>query len=146
MTAPTLSHGRCPIPPTLVRLSVGLACAVLAILVELGLDQVVAVAPWLIVAFTFGLVAAVLGGLLGGIVAAILGVAAQLAVIPALVPAVGGLDGLGWPIDLGVAVGALLAGLWVRGLILHPRSVPIAGGTGAIPTARTGAIPAAGAG
>jgi signal transduction histidine kinase len=126
MTVVTSSAGRSPIPSTLVRLSVGLACALLGVLIELGLDQVVAVAPWLIVSFAVGLLAAILGGLLGGVVAAIVGTAAQAVVIPAWVPAAGTLDGADWQIHAAAALVALVVGLWIRQLILRPRRKSVA--------------------
>jgi len=82
---------------------------------------VIAVAPWLVVSFGFGILAAILGGVLGGIVAAAVGVTAQTVLIPAWVPATSALDSAGWQIDLVVAIAALVAGLWIRSLILAPR-------------------------
>lgn len=108
------------IPSSIVRLSVGVACALFGILVELGLNQVVALAPWLIVAFIVGMVAAILGGLAGGVVAAAIGYAGQQLVVPAAVTAVAPMDGVAWQIDLAVAVAALLVGLWIRGLLVRP--------------------------
>ncbi|HET7702893.1 MAG TPA: ATP-binding protein [Candidatus Limnocylindrales bacterium] len=103
-----------------MRLAVGVACAVVGVLVELGLDQVVAVAPWLIVAFGAGLVAAILGGPTGGAAAAIIGVAAQVSVVRAWVPGTALLDGAGPTLDTAVAAAGLGFGLWIRGLLLQP--------------------------
>ena len=108
----------CPIPTTVVRFGVGLAFAAFGVLVELGLDQVVAVAPWLIVAFIAGLLAAILGDLVGGLVAAVIGVLGQVAAVPAWVPAVRGLDGAAWPFEVATAVAALVIGLGIRRAIL----------------------------
>ena len=77
-----------PIPLTVVRIAVGLAFGTVGILLELGLDQVVAVAPWLVVGFGAGLGAAILGGALGGTIAGAIGVAGQAFAIPGWVPAV----------------------------------------------------------
>ena len=132
-------------------MSVGVACAALALLVELGLDQVVAVAPWLIVAFAFGLIAAVLGGWLGGLIAAGLSIATQAFVIPAWVPASASLAGVGVPIDAGASLAALLVGLWIRGLLLRRVGSPASPGMPAtgddpavgLPSRAGGARPAA---
>lgn len=93
----------------------------LAVLVELGLDRVVAVDPWLIVAFGLGLVAAVLGGWPGGLLAAATIVVAQAVLIPLWIPGVPDLGGLGPQVDVASGLTALVAGLWIRNLILHPR-------------------------
>ena len=126
------------IPSTLIRLSVGVACALLGVLIEIGLDQVVAITPWLIVSFAVGVLAAVLGGRLGGSVALVIGLAAQLSAIPAWVPAAENAAGGGWQAETGAAITALLMGLWFRSLILHPRPL-----RGIIP--RTTRIPVGGA-
>jgi signal transduction histidine kinase len=93
---------------------------VLAILLELGLDQVVGVAPWLIVPFALGLVAAILGGLLGGALAAAIGVIAHVDLIPTWVPGVDLTVGSTWEIEVLTAAVAFAGGLWIRDLILHP--------------------------
>jgi signal transduction histidine kinase len=110
---------------------VGLAFAAFGVLVELGLDQVVAVAPWLIVAFIAGLLAAILGDLVGGLVAAVIGVLGQVAAVPAWVPGVRDLDGAAWPFEVATAVAALVIGLGIRRAILvrGSESRPPPGGT-----------------
>jgi signal transduction histidine kinase len=124
MTAVRSEARRSAIPSTVIRLSVGLACAVLGILVTLGLDQVVAVAPWLVVTFAVGLLAAILGGILGGSVAAVLGTLGQVFAIPAWVPAVARLGGANAEVHAGSAILALVAGLWIRNLVLRSRPAP----------------------
>lgn len=105
-----------------MRLAVGIACALVGVLVELGLDQVVVVAPWLLVAFGAGILAAILGGPVGGAAAAIIGVAGQVTVVRAWVPGVAALESAGPTLDTAVAAAALGLGLWIRGLLLQPRS------------------------
>ena len=116
---------------TWIRLAVGLACALLGVLIELGLDEVVGVAQWLIVAFASGVLAAVLGGVLGGIVAAIVGSVAQIAVIPAWVPTLRGANESSWQVDVGVAIAALVIGLTIRQLLLDARRRGAAGAASA---------------
>ncbi len=123
MTAGPLPGGD-PIPLTVVRLAVGLAFGTVGILLELGLDQVVVVAPWLVVGFGTGLAAAVLGGFLGGGIAAAIGVAGGTIAIPAWVPAVDRLEGAGWPFQLATALAALAVGLAIRRLILSDWPLP----------------------
>lgn len=144
---PTIARARrSRIATTLIRLSVGLACAILWVLVEVGLDEVVAPAPWLIVSFAAGFIAALLGGLPGGVVAAGLGWIGQLVVIPALLEGRAVPVEVGWPTDAGVAVAGLVVGLWVRSMILRRpalQGVPAAkpgqpGQTGDGATAPTG--------
>jgi signal transduction histidine kinase len=101
-------------------LSVGIACAIVGVLVELGLDQVVGVAPWLIVAAGSGIVAAILGGQVGGIAAAVIGFASQAVVVRPALPSLAGLDGDNWQMDLAVAFGSIVIGLWIRALLLRP--------------------------
>ena len=116
-----------PIPRTVVRLAVGLAFGTVGMLLELGLDQVVVVAPWLIVGFATVLAAAILGGPLGGATAGAIGVAGAAIAIPAWVPGAVGLEGAGWPFELVTALVALAAGLGIRRVIRsgwpHPGSV-----------------------
>ena len=107
-----------PIPLTIVRVAVGLALGAFGILVELGLDEVVGVAPWLIVTFFAGLLAAFLGGVSGGVIAAAIGLLGQVAVIPAWMPAAAGLEGSSWPVDVAIAVTGCASGLLVRRLVL----------------------------
>jgi signal transduction histidine kinase len=118
MTAANPHDGGARIPASVVRLSVGIACAIVGVLVELGLDQVVGVAPWLIVAFSAGIVAAILGGLTGGTVAAAIGFVAQVVVVRASFASLDRPDGIPWPLDLTVAGSALLVGLWIRSVLL----------------------------
>jgi signal transduction histidine kinase len=103
---------------------VGLALGAGGILLELGLDQVVGVAPWLVVAFGAGLLAAILGGPVGGALAALIGAAGQIVAIPAWVPAVRRLDGAGWELEAGTAVVARGVGLALRRLVLSVPLVP----------------------
>ena len=110
-----------PIAVSMVRVAVGLGLGAFGILLELGLDQVVGVAPWLVVAFAATLAAAILGGLPGGLPAAAVGLAGQVVAIPAWVPAVRTLEGTGWQIESATAVVALLAGLTIRRVILAGR-------------------------
>lgn len=124
MAADGFPARRSPIASSIVRVSVGIACALLGILVELGLDHVVALAPWLIVAFAAGVFAAILGGGLGGVVAAVLGYAGQRVLMPAAIAGAAAMDGAAWQVDIAVAVVALLVGLWIRGLLLHPLPAP----------------------
>jgi signal transduction histidine kinase len=81
---------------------------------------VVGIAPWLIVPFAFGLLAAVLGGLLGGAVAATIGVIAQAELIPAWFQRFNLTVGASLAIEVLTAALALAGGLWIRDLILHP--------------------------
>ena len=118
---PSSLPGGDPIPLTIIRVGVGLGFAAIGILLELGLDQVVGVAPWLVVAFAAGLGGAILGGLVGGVVAALVGVAGQVVAIPAWLPAVRSIEGTGWVLEGATAAVALAAGLVIRRLILDGR-------------------------
>ncbi|HET7031063.1 MAG TPA: GAF domain-containing sensor histidine kinase [Candidatus Limnocylindrales bacterium] len=105
-----------------MRVAVGLAFGAFGILLELGLDQVVGVAPWLVVAFAAVLLAAILGGAVGGVLAAAVGIAGQLTAIPAWVPGIRGADGASWPLEVATALAGIGAGLVIRRLILDDRA------------------------
>jgi signal transduction histidine kinase len=115
---------------TIVRIAVAVGLGVFGILLELGLDRVVGVAPWLVVAFASGLLAAILGGVAGGVVAAAIGIVGQVLVIPAWIPAARNLEASGSAVDTGTAVVALVGGLLIRRVILVGRG-PIRSGTDA---------------
>jgi signal transduction histidine kinase len=106
------------IPVTIVRVAVGVALGVFGVLLEVGLDRVVGVAPWLVVAFVSVLAAAILGGVVGGVGAAAICIVGQAVAIPAWVPAARALDAGGWRVDTATAVIALLAGLLLRRAVL----------------------------
>lgn len=68
------------------RAVLGAALAIAALLVEIGLDEVVGTQPWHVISFVAVLVATVVGGTAGGGTAALAGWFFNALVVPALVP------------------------------------------------------------
>jgi signal transduction histidine kinase len=68
------------------RAALGAALAIAALLVELGLDEVVGPQPWHVISFVAVLLATVIGGTSGGGTAALAGWFFNALVVPALVP------------------------------------------------------------